>query len=616
MLSQKITFDLMQSKLDDIRVVQGDSCREILFEGSDLDGVMSYDDYTYEFDLMKSDGTFVIQTLSAGILIPTEQMEVITGTHYYSVKIKDADNELVYSGQGAFIVDDNVITEDAIESVAEVNGLIFPDDFLTVNDHVAFIDDDTVSEDSTWSSDKISEEIESHAGGDVSKTVSGNPVTFTDGANAPLVKCVTAITGSQDLHGYEKPWVGGAGKNLLSYPYTDTTKSDNGIQYTDNGDGTIKAYGLSTSRSTFIIRTLSDGYDLANGDYILSKGFAGGISLIVDGYNNGTWVKNVARSESTNEASFTIDHDGYNQIRIYIEILANTNVNETFYPMIRKSTAVSSTWEPYSNICPITAYTEGEIEVRGKNLAPSSPIEIGQYVNGNFVYFNARITSDYMPIQPNKPYTASIDRDNINDLAFINYAYFDKDKTFLGDRSVNGEESFNGQKTHTCIIHDSRVAFLRYTIRAYSDPAIDISGKTLTNAQFMVEAGSTTTDYEPYTSTTHTTTFPYAIYRGSEDVVNGEVITEWGMIASYAGETLPNEWISDRDEYAPGTTPTTGAQVAYKLATPTSTSVTTTNLPIKSLSGYTHIESSTGDMEVEYITAPYQPLIDSISQLI
>ena len=102
-----------------------------------------------------------------------------------------------------------------LEDVSEVNGLVFPDDFLTVEDHVAYIDDETVSIDSTWSSDKISEEIEAHAGGDISKTVSGNPVTFTDGASAPLVKCVTQITGSQDLHGYDKPWVGGAGKNKL-----------------------------------------------------------------------------------------------------------------------------------------------------------------------------------------------------------------------------------------------------------------------------------------------------------------------------------------------------------------------------------------------------------------
>ena len=144
------------------------------------------------------------------------------------------------------------------------------------------------------------------------------------------------------------------------------------------------------------------------------------------------------------------------------------------------------------------------------------------------------------------------------------------------------------------------------------DSSETLSPSDMTDANIMFEAGTTATDYEPYTSTTHTTTYPSAIYRGSEDCVKGEVTSVWGMIASYAGETLPGEWISDRDEYAPGTTPTTGAQVAYALATPTTTPVTPTNLPIKSLSGYNHIESSTGEMEVEYITEGYQPILDLI----
>ena len=40
------------------------------------------------------------------------------------------------------------------------------------------------------------------------------------------------------------------------------------------------------------------------------------------------------------------------------------------------------------------------------------------------------------------------------------------------------------------------------------------------------------------------------------------------MLFRSNGESLPGEWISDRDVYSAGTTPTTGAQVAYKLATP------------------------------------------------
>jgi hypothetical protein len=141
-----------------------------------------------------------------------------------------------------------------------------------------------------------------------------------------------------------------------------------------------------------------------------------------------------------------------------------------------------------------------------------------------------------------------------------------------------------------------------------------LANKTVNTTLYpMIRYVGGSSDFEPFVApTTHTTTYPSAIYRGSEDVVNGEVVTEWGMIDSYAGETLPGEWISDRDEYAPGTTPTMGAQVAYALATPTTSSVTPTNLPVKSLNGYTHIESSTGDLAVEYITQQQQPIVDLI----
>jgi len=58
------------------------------------------------------------------------------------------------------------------------------------------------------------------------------------------------------------------------------------------------------------------------------------------------------------------------------------------------------------------------------------------------------------------------------------------------------------------------------------------------------------------------------VYGGTLDVASGVLTVDWGYIASYDGETLPGEWISDRDVYAEGTTPTTGAEVAYKLAEP------------------------------------------------
>ena len=84
----------------------------------------------------------------------------------------------------------------------------------------------------------------------------------------------------------------------------------------------------------------------------------------------------------------------------------------------------------------------------------------------------------------------------------------------------------------------------------------------------QLEFGSTPTPYEPYQGNDYHLTLPETIYGGTVDAVTGVGSKTWGYIASYNGEALPGEWISDRDVYASGTTPTTGAQVAYQLATP------------------------------------------------
>lgn len=65
-----------------------------------------------------------------------------------------------------------------------------------------------------------------------------------------------------------------------------------------------------------------------------------------------------------------------------------------------------------------------------------------------------------------------------------------------------------------------------------------------------------------------TLTLPETVYGGTLDAVTGEGIETWDYIKSYAGEALPGEWISDRDAYNAGATPSTGAQVVYKLAKP------------------------------------------------
>lgn len=115
-----------------------------------------------------------------------------------------------------------------------------------------------------------------------------------------------------------------------------------------------------------------------------------------------------------------------------------------------------------------------------------------------------------------------------------------------------------------------------------------------TFADFQLELGSTATAYEPYQVSTYTTSLGQTVYGGTLDMVSGVLTVTHGNIASYNGETLPSTWISDRDVYASGTTPTTGAQVVYELATPLT--YTLTPQQVKTLVGTNNVWASSGQI--------------------
>ena len=114
----------------------------------------------------------------------------------------------------------------------------------------------------------------------------------------------------------------------------------------------------------------------------------------------------------------------------------------------------------------------------------------------------------------------------------------------------------------------------------------------------QLELGSTPTPYEPYQGNDYTLALPETIYGGTVDAVTGVGSKTWGYIASYNGESLPGEWISDRDVYSAGASPTTGAQVAYKLATPKSFKVPQVSIP--SLRGENTIFTNGENMDIIY----------------
>ena len=116
---------------------------------------------------------------------------------------------------------------------------------------------------------------------------------------------------------------------------------------------------------------------------------------------------------------------------------------------------------------------------------------------------------------------------------------------------------------------------------------VDVTDGTTVNAdvKIQIESGSTATAFAPYSNIcpisgrtqfsittngeTVTVQFGQTVYSGNVNVLEGGTSSTYGYIASYDGEELPGEWLSDRDAYAAGTDPTTGAEVVYMLTTPT-----------------------------------------------
>ena len=176
MVTQEITIFLdNMDPLDPIRMVSGDIGREIRFtvyRRHDVTEPIDLETYSAEVTFIKPDKTFVIEDLDTDQLEIPEQAGAVTGRGYYQIRIYTSGTHQIYSNQGDFIIDDTVLSTEMIESVAEVNGYKFPDDFLTsadlssyaTKDYVvsqcdSLIEDDTTSGIQTWSSSKIADEL-------------------------------------------------------------------------------------------------------------------------------------------------------------------------------------------------------------------------------------------------------------------------------------------------------------------------------------------------------------------------------------------------------------------------------------------------------------------------
>ncbi len=286
---------------------------------------------------------------------------------------------------------------------------------LTVTDNGTYSEDDVAYSPVTVNVDK---------GLEIVDLDSADIVTFSDGLALPITSGKFYINAEQDLNGYDKPWAGGSGKNLI--PPTI-------YNYAFDNDAIVEG---SSYRGMWAKIDAETTYTLSR-NTVIGNRFR--IYGCVDEPAAGVSATQIVSADNQLSNTFTVP-SGYNYIFVY---LANNGVEITSNIQLEEG-STATTYEPYSNICPITGFSSMDIV-------------------------------------------------------------------------VSSTESASGGQTYSTTFDDC--------------------------------------------------------YGGYVDCVNSKLVTTWGNIASYNGETLTGAWLSSMDEYTEGGTPTTGAQVVYELATATETTI-------------------------------------------
>ena len=136
------------------------------------------------------------------------------------------------------------------------------------------------------------------------------------------------------------------GKNILEYPYVETTLTRNGITFTDNGDGTITANGTATADTQFRLQdtvVYPDNYNPFK--YLIGK--VVGINGSPGGSSKDTYAIQSIQVGIYGNSGFTISNPKYYRFAIFIKS-GITVSNLVFKPMIYLSGVTNYDYEFYN----------------------------------------------------------------------------------------------------------------------------------------------------------------------------------------------------------------------------------------------------------------------------
>lgn len=206
--------------------------------------------------------------------------------------------------------------------------------------------------------------------------VSGRVVQFSAGeAGLAFEKLLVQIEPVQDLHGYDHPWPAGGGANKLRIN-ADGFNFTTWVEYNQTTEKfTIKQGTGVVPGAIPVNEIIPAGTDITVSVYIESGMYTSG-DIYVGGYHTGDanfWQGQIylpINVDLTNKiyTQAVTTTEELNAFELFIYGNPTVTSNIVFRAQIELGTNNSSSWHPYSNICPITGWTMVNVYQAGQSL--------------------------------------------------------------------------------------------------------------------------------------------------------------------------------------------------------------------------------------------------------
>ena len=251
-------------------------------------------------------------------------------------------------------------------------------------------------------------------------------------------------------------------KNLIPYPFRDTTKTVNGITFTDNGDGSITIKGTATADVAFSLCKIDFGDKPIN-------------AISVDSATNGIYTASKRLYYNQNHKGTTIN------------ILSGSTIDEIIYPQIelgKTATAYAQYHESYPLV----------VSRCGKNL-------FNQYAESKFIYpYRGIVVSDFCNNVNSAMYTLSVSlKQGATFQEGINFGLIRMNNSNGSSaRWFQTKTDTNFRFTYTSMNSLDHIPDFYVALIGIYPSTEDNWNRIINNYNIQIECGKPPTDYEPY----------------------------------------------------------------------------------------------------------------------